>query len=574
MNRKKVFGIGAAVLFVLSALSVIPVTGCTIKKDISQSYQPEKNWMNTDFEFVEYHGEEIIKPNPKTVYYDPDSVIVVSVEDKLNLVTDYILRTTGCNLLDTIPELFAGLFDLNGMSIEKFTSLVEDNSMISYIEPNVIHQTSFTPNDPLYDHQSNLKLIGCPSAWDKTRGSTSVTVAVIDSGIDYDHPDIKPNYPSWSRKNDYDFINNDNDPKDDNGHGTHCAGIIAGKINNEQGIAGVANIRLLALKAFSFEGKGTTWPICKALVYAAKKQVDVISMSFGAYFPSALESLACNFAHLFNIVLVGAAGNSGIPVACFPAGFLSVISVGAINKEKKKPSWSNYGPLIELWAPGVKILSTMPTYNVFLNKYGYSKNYDYLDGTSMACPHVAGAAALYIAKHGTISTMVRDALDSTAESHSNLDGFGIVRADRALTKTRTKSIEKQSDIRLEITTDDTSYTWRKEKVNITISLTNTGADNYYLEFPTTQLYDIKIKAPLGFNIYKWSDGKTFAQTITKIELKQGETINWKIQWNQKGRLFRFLPVYHFFLPGKYEITAEIPLKNNPLTEKTAIQLKL
>ncbi|RLF31867.1 MAG: hypothetical protein DRM98_04875 [Thermoplasmata archaeon] len=251
-----------------------------------------------------------------------------------------------------------------------------------------------------------------------------------------------------------------------------------------------------------------------------------------------------------------------------------MISVGAINQEKKKPSWSNYGPLIELWAPGVKILSTMPTYNVFLNKYGYSKNYDYLDGTSMACPHVAGAAALYIAKYGKISAVVRNVLDTTAESRSNLDGFGIVRADRALKKIRSKSIEKQSDIKLEVTTDNTSYTWKKEKVNITISLTNIGSDNYYLEFPTTQLYDIKIKSPLGFSIYKWSDGKTFAQTITKIELKQGETINWKIQWNQKGRLFRFLPVYHFFLPGKYEITAEIPLKNNPLTEKTAIQLKL
>lgn len=251
---------------------------------------------------------------------------------------------------------------------------------------------------------------------------SGIKVAVIDTGIDYNHPDLNDNYAGG-----YDFVNKDSDPKDDNGHGTHCAGTIAAEDNGE-GVIGVApEASLYALKVLNASGSGYWSDVAAAIDWTVSNGLQIASMSLGGGYSSTLEA-ACNGAYNANVLLVAAAGNSGNARGTgdnvqYPARFDSVIAVAATDTKDRRARFSSTGPAVELAAPGVKIYSTL------LNgKYGTAS------GTSMACPHVSGTAALVMAAYPTwTADQVRTRLDSTAKDlgASGRDpwyGYGLVDA--------------------------------------------------------------------------------------------------------------------------------------------------
>jgi subtilisin family serine protease len=249
--------------------------------------------------------------------------------------------------------------------------------------------------------------VDAPEAWTVTTGSGRTVVAVIDTGIDYTHPDLAANIwtnpgevPANGRDDDgngyvddvhgYDFVNNDSDPIDDNGHGTHVAGTIGAVGNNGVGVTGINwNVRLMALKFIDAGGSGFTSDAVRALDYAVANGAHISNNSWGGGgYNSTLYSAIQN-ARAAGHIFVAAAGNDGAnndQVPTFPAGYDldNVVAVAATNRNDQLTTFSNYGAAtVDLAAPGGSILSTLP-----------GNTYNRLSGTSMAAPHVAGVLAL------------------------------------------------------------------------------------------------------------------------------------------------------------------------------------
>jgi subtilisin family serine protease len=286
---------------------------------------------------------------------------------------------------------------------------------------------------------SGVARIGAPSAWSRGDTGTGVRVAVIDTGIDLCHPDLAPNYLDGIN-----YIDSTQPPKDDNGHGTHVSGIIAAQ-DNDTGVVGIApNAKILAAKVLDASGSGSLSTVITALDWAVQKGARVANLSLAAadfwctlgICGAGSECTAISNAVASGVVVVVAAGNSSDEALYYtPANCRDSLTVTAIDdSDDTFASFSNHSvyywdvdgdgkftiadhPVVDIMAPGVNILSTMPTYDVTLTTtYGISKNYGVLSGTSMATPHVAGAAALYIGSHSTAtSDEVRRALVTQGE---------------------------------------------------------------------------------------------------------------------------------------------------------------
>lgn len=240
---------------------------------------------------------------------------------------------------------------------------------------------------------------------------SKVTIAVIDTGVDLDHPDLRDNLVAG-----YDFVNRDADPNDDNGHGTHVAGIAAAIPFNNQGIVGVAGgAKIMPVKVLNANGSGNSLDIYLGIMYAVKNGADVINMSLGSGAPSQLIKEAVEYALAQDVVVVAATGNDGWDVVGFPAAFDGVIGVGAIDwiGGFLFTNFSNYGPETDLMAPGVDIISIYP-YELDLND-GNQDGYTLLRGTSMASPFVAGMAALLRAENRDLTyDEIQQALEANA----------------------------------------------------------------------------------------------------------------------------------------------------------------
>ncbi|MDI7246500.1 MAG: S8 family serine peptidase [Bacillota bacterium] len=285
------------------------------------------------------------------------------------------------------------------------------------------------PNDPYYPRQWGPEAMSLPYAWGFTTGSSSVTVAVIDTGVQTDHPDLAGHITAG-----YDFYNRTTYVRDINGHGTHVAGIIGAVTNNAVGMAGINwNVRIMPLKATDDSGSGylDLSMIIEALRYAADHAADVVNMSFQIGDASTGEDpfmdQAIEYAYNKGVTMVAAAGNDGEPWIAYPARDPRVIAVGAVSPDLALADWSNYGSGIDVVAPGVDILSTWPT-NSFANA----------SGTSMATPHVAGLAALMIASGVRGPASVAKALHETAmdlgsPGQDSEYGWGLVNAHAAVT---------------------------------------------------------------------------------------------------------------------------------------------
>jgi len=272
----------------------------------------------------------------------------------------------------------------------------------------VLAQSSDQPNDPSYPDQWALPLIGAPCAWNITTGSPNVTVAVVDSGVDLHHPDLAGRL----RSDGYDFVSDTADPSDQNGHGTNVTGIIAATLNNGEGIAGLApGVKILPVRVMDAKGYGSDGTIARGIRYAADKSAQVINLSLGVTLSadqsvSGPISAAIRYAQSKGALVVVAAGNDFAPLPNAIVGDnADVLVVAATDESDRKAPFSNYGPQISIAAPGVHILSTMPTYEVYLTSSAlpaderFERNYDYMSGTSQATPYVSALAALLFSAH-------------------------------------------------------------------------------------------------------------------------------------------------------------------------------
>ncbi len=343
--------------------------------------------------------------------------------------------------------------------------------------PNWLVQASLVPNDQYYNAIDlwGLFNINTTTAWNTTTG-TGTVVAVVDSGVDLTHPDLAPN--AWVNAgeapgnfadddangfvddvNGWDFVFNDSNPDDGNGHGTHVAGTIAAVGNNTAGVAGVAfGARFIALRALSTGGSGTTAAVANAMLYAVNEGADVVNLSLGGPGPNPAYDGVVNAGHALGVVWVAAAGNSAVELYTFsPANIENALTVSAFTKVDTLASYSNYGVKLDVSAPGgaggtpsaltsaTDVLSTSPN-SAFLNYvYGFpqvtgldGRKYMPLAGTSMATPHVAGLAALLVAAHPAWTNeqvrqaIRRTALDVVTPGFDLPSGHGRIRAADAL----------------------------------------------------------------------------------------------------------------------------------------------
>ena len=314
--------------------------------------------------------------------------------------------------------------------------------------------------DDELDAAWGVKHIGAGIVHDVGNKGAGVKVAIIDSGIDYNHPDLDDNYAGG-----YDFVNNDPDPMDDDGHGTHVAGTVAAEDNNS-GVVGVApGAKLYALKVLDDTGGGNYSHVILALQWAVDNGIQVTNNSYGSSGdPGDTVKAAFDKSAAAGILHVCAAGNSGTPPGrgdnvIFPARYDSCIAVAATDQSDSRPKWSSTGPAVELAAPGVGIYSTL-----------WGGGYVSGSGTSMASPHVAGTAALVIASGITGNEQIRQRLQETADDLGDpgLDtkyGWGLVNAAEAADVTTSP----KPPLVVAIALDKGVYTLG-ETVNITVDV--------------------------------------------------------------------------------------------------------
>jgi len=317
----------------------------------------------------------------------------------------------------------------NNADIKRAIKEYNNDPNIEYAEPNYIYSLQLIPNDDYFFNQWALNQnndcdIDAPEAWDIAQGNENIIVAVIDTGIDLNHPDLKANIVQGKN-----CVNPLLPPKDEFGHGTHCAGIISAVTNNNEGIAGISwNCKIMPIKTYiDLLGGILIEAIATGIIWAVDNGADVISMSLGGTSPSRTVQDAIEYADSKGVVLVAAAGNDGNNRINYPAGHDSVISVVATDSFDKIADFSNYGDWVDIAAPGVGIYSTLPTYHVRMNDndYGYKQNYDYCSGTSMACPYVAGLAALLLSKNPDLTPdMVKNIIYNTADEIETTKDIG------------------------------------------------------------------------------------------------------------------------------------------------------
>jgi len=453
MDKKRYIAIIIIIfLLTINIPSISSSNLLSVKKEIDNNESEEKTI--DDYKEAEDIKENILLNNKETKKYVPGELIIKFKENNVFLKSKTIKEDDilGIQSIDTLNDkykvkscnkfynsnlenIFSNLylFELNKKSdIMAIAEEYKKDPNVEFAEPNYIYTLDETTNDPLFEQQWGLNQINdfdidAPEAWNINKGSSNVTIAILDTGVDYNHPDLADNI--WNNENEipdnkkdddnngyvddirgWDFVHTtisvspgedgwirDNDPMDFNGHGTHCSGIASAVTNNSIGIAGVCwNAKIMPVRVgYTSEeevGQIDSAAASLGIHYAADNGADVLSMSFGGPIPSYLMHNSLEYAYEKGVVLVSSAGNDNTDKKKYPAGYEEVISVAATNQYDYRAYFSNYGNWVDIAAPGVDINSTYP-----------NDTYRLASGTSMACPHVAGLAGLILSKNNSIN---------------------------------------------------------------------------------------------------------------------------------------------------------------------------
>jgi subtilisin family serine protease len=320
----------------------------------------------------------------------------------------------------------------SGRAGQVAASLRADPRVIAVVPDAVVHATGWPadgpPSDSLYDEQEDLAQIHVPEVWPTTTGDPSVVVAVIDTGVDLGHPDLAGVTVVSPRNETF----NTTDVTDVIDHGTHVAGTIFARTNNATGIAGIApDSKLMPIKVLDGAGSGFFSDVLDGVDWARTHGADVINLSLGgALTPEQIALFQPTFsaARAAGILIVAAAGNSGDPLMFYPAGLSGVVSVAAVDEFDVEADFSTFNRAVDLSAPGVETLSTVPTAD---DPFGYER----FSGTSMASPHVAGVAALiWAARPGLDAAELEAVLRASATdlgAAGRDDHYGSGRVDAA-----------------------------------------------------------------------------------------------------------------------------------------------
>lgn len=289
-------------------------------------------------------------------------------------------------------------------------------------------------NDPFAEKQDYLRTIQAQEAWDIARENRDIVIAIVDTGVDLDHPDLKPNLVAGKN-----LIQEGSPPEDDNGHGTNVAGVIAAVGNNDRGVAGILwNAKIMPIKALEADGTGGEQKLGEGIRYAVDNGAKIVVLSLGLNKYSDYMQGIVDYAEANDVLLVAATGNDGNSVQ-YPAAYPTVLGVGGMSRAGGADPRSNSGPEVDVVAP----------WNVFTTAMG--GDYEYKDGTSMAAPQVAAVAALIWSqnpqlKAGEVRHLIRQSAQRLGEEIWNpATGFGLLQADRALKETFVRDMYEPND---------------------------------------------------------------------------------------------------------------------------------
>lgn len=331
---------------------------------------------------------------------------------------------------------------------------------IEDVAPLVTYRATGVPNDPGYAFQWHLAAIDAASAWDVTTGA-GVVVAVLDSGAAFEDSGIfrrAPDLAASSFVPGWDFVDGDAHPNDENGHGTHVTSAIAAVTNNGLGVAGVApGVKIMPLRVLDAAGSGSDWAAADALRWAADHGAKIVNMSFGSPTPSSVVADAIAYARSRGVTIVAASGNgdaNGVGgTVSYPAVIEGVIAVGAVRFDRTRASYSNFGPSLDIVAPGgdVTVNQNGDEYpdgvlqETFFGGNPADFGYGFLQGTSMAAPQVSAVAALLVSRGISSPDAVEQALEATAldlgpPGRDDQYGHGLLQAGAAVRATVTPGL--------------------------------------------------------------------------------------------------------------------------------------
>ncbi|MFV9510424.1 S8 family peptidase [Tepidibacillus sp. LV47] len=443
-----------------------------------------------------------------------------------------ILKDT--RLINWLPELKVTRLQLKeNVNVSEWLKKWIDDPNIEYMQPNLTVRISQVPNDLFYPKQTYLKRIHMEKAWEQVTKNSNITIAILDTGVDLEHPDLKPNLVDGIN-----LLDKKAKPQDDNGHGTNVAGIVAAVGNNSIGIAGILwRAKLMPVKVLDKKGEGDSFLVGQGIRYAVDHGADIILLSLGEPVFTPFMKEAVDYAVAKNVLIVAASGNEGNQLN-YPAAFSSVLSVGAVDQDDEYARYSNYGQQLDVVAPGDGIYTTQ-----------LGGQYTANSGTSMAAPQVAGLAALLYQKYPDLTpkeveNIIKFSADDVDQpGWDEKTGYGKINAIRALNF----PLERLKDGFEPNNTKETATPFPYNDTFFAQLTLNQDVDWYKLNLPYHGVVDFQLNleksltSPIQITVFPNGTNRNFIYKIknsTKITLNLPQGLSYiKLEYsdlNQKG----------------------------------------
>ena len=358
----------------------------------------------------------------KKMFVEDELLIQFRIDTPKNKA-DEAVNAHGAMVADEIQQLRIKRIKVPSHVIETVREALSHNPHVEFIENNFLAEASVIPNDSYYSSQWHLPKINAPSGWDITSGSESIPIAIIDSGVDPDHPDLAGKLITG-----YNFLGSNTDTHDVLGHGTAVAGTAAAMTNNITGVAGIAcDNPIMPLVVLNSSNYASYYDISRAITYAVDHGVKVLNISIGGSSSSSTLQSAADYAWNKGALIFASAMNNNTSTPYYPAACNHVVAVSATTSTDTKASFSSYGTWVDISAPGASIYTTKD-----------GGGYGYWSGTSFASPLTAGLAALIWSINPSLTnTQVYDILTQNADDLGTLGfdqyfGFGRINALKSL----------------------------------------------------------------------------------------------------------------------------------------------